>query len=63
MDRLAVIIADMVKSALFFEEEHGIPHNDNRKNEPQKWLTVISVSDTLNASEYAVKGDNNDHQN
>ena len=63
MDRLAVIIADMVKSALSLEEEHGIPHNDNRKNEPQKRLTVVCDTDTLNVSETTVKGGNNDHQN
>ncbi len=63
MDKLAVIIADMVKSALFWEEEHGIPHNDNRKNEPQKWLTIVGVTDTLKVSENAVEEGNNDHQN
>lgn len=62
MDRLAVIIGDMIKSALFWEEEHGIPQHDNRKIEPQKPLTIISVTDTLNASENVVKGEDNDHQ-
>ena len=63
MDGLAVIIADMVKSALFWEEEHGLPQQGNRKIVPQKTLTVVGVSDTLNASENAVEGENNDHQN
>jgi len=38
MDGLAVIIANMVKSALFWEEEHGLPQHDTRKIVPQKTL-------------------------
>ncbi len=63
MDRLAVIIVAMIKSALSWEEEHGIPRDDNRKIEPQKPLTVIGATDTLNASENVVKEENNDHKN
>jgi len=59
MDKLAVIIADMVKSALSWEE-HGI-HADNRKIIPRKPLTVIGVPDTLNVSEIILEEDNNDH--
>ena len=62
MDRLAVIISAMIKSALSWEEEHGIPQHDNRKIDPQKPLTVIGVTDILNASENVVKGEDNDHQ-
>lgn len=62
MDRLAVIISAMIKSALSWEEEHGIPQHDNRKIDPQKPLTVIGVTDILNASENVVKGENNGHQ-
>jgi hypothetical protein len=63
MDRLAVIIADMLKLAVSWEEEHGMQqHADNRKIAPQKPLTVIGVNDTLNASENVVKGEKNDHQ-
>ncbi len=62
MDRLAVIISAMIKSALSWEEEHGIPQHDNRKIDPQKPLTVIAVNDTLNVSENVVKGEKNDHQ-
>jgi len=62
MDRLAVIISAMIKSALSWEEEHGIPQHDNRKIDPQKPLTVIGVTDILNASENVAKGEKNDHQ-
>ena len=62
MDRLAVIISAMIKSALSWEEEHGTPQHDNRKIYPHKPLTVIAVNDTLNASENVVKGEKNDHQ-
>ncbi len=62
MDRLAVIISVMIKSALSWEEEHGIPQHDNRKIDPQKPLTVIGVTYTLNTSENVVKGEKNDHQ-
>jgi hypothetical protein len=62
MDRLAVIIADMIRSALAWEQEHGMPQHDNRKIEPPKPLTIIGVTDRLNVSENAVKGENNDHQ-
>jgi hypothetical protein len=62
MDRLVVIIADMIRSALSWEQEHDVPLHDNRKTEPQKPLTIIGVTDTLNTSENVVKGANNDHQ-
>ncbi len=62
MDRLEVIIADMIKSALSWEEGHGIPQHENRKIEPQKRLTVIGVIVKLNASENVVKEENNVHQ-
>jgi hypothetical protein len=62
MDRLAVIIAGMIRSALAWEQEHGMPRHDNRKIVPPKPLTIIGVTDTLNTSENVVKGANNDHQ-
>lgn len=62
MDRLGVIIADMIKSALSWEEGHGIPQHENRKIEPQKRLTVIRAIDKLYVSENVVKEENNDHQ-
>ncbi len=61
MDRLAVIVADMVKSALSWEEDHGVPQHDNRKIKPPKALTVIGVTGTLNTSKNVAKGENNDH--
>jgi len=39
MDRLAYIIADMLKSALAWEEEHGIPEPKTGKTSPNKTLT------------------------
>jgi hypothetical protein len=39
MDRLAYIIADMLKSALAWEEVHGIPEPKARKTLPNKNLT------------------------
>ena len=62
MDRLGVIIADMIKSALCWEEGHGIPQHENRKIEPQKRLTVIRAIDKLYVAENVVKEENNDHQ-
>jgi len=62
MDRLAVIITDMIRSALAWEQEHGLPRYDNSQNEPPKPLTILGVTDRLNASENAVKGENYDHQ-
>ena len=38
MDRLAYIIADMLKSALAWEEEHGIPKPKANKILPNKTL-------------------------
>ncbi len=63
MDRLAVIIAEMIRSALSWEQEHGLPQYDNRKIGPQKPLTIIGVTDTLKASDVSVKGDSDEHKN
>lgn len=63
MGNFAVIISDMIKSALSWEEEHGMPqYADNRKVAPQQPLTVHGDADTLCASENVVKGGKNDHQ-
>ncbi|MFC1945469.1 hypothetical protein ACFLWF_01805 [Chloroflexota bacterium] len=62
MDRLAVLIADMIKSALSWEEEQGISRRDNYKNETKRWLIVIGAADTLNASGNAERGGNNGHE-
>jgi hypothetical protein len=61
LGNLAAILADMVRSALAWEQEHGASQHDNRKIEPPKPLTTIGVTDTLNASGNEVKGENNDH--
>ena len=62
MDRLAVILTDMIRSALAWEQEHGLPLNDSPKIESQKPLTTIGVTDTLNTSVNIVKGEGNDRQ-
>ncbi len=58
-----VIIADMIISALSWEERPGVPQRDNRKITPKKPLTVIDSTDTLKASEDIAKEENNDCQN
>lgn len=62
MDRLAVILADMIKSAVSWEKEHGLHHHDNHKTESQKQLTALDGADTLNIYENVVKGENNDYR-
>ncbi len=62
MDKLVVIIAAMIKEALSWEEEHGIPLHGNCKIEPKKPLTVVGFTDTLKASENAAKEENSDRQ-
>ena len=39
MDKLVLVIADMLKSALAWEEEHGIPEPKASKTLPNKTLT------------------------
>ena len=39
MDKLVLIIADMLKSALAWEEEHGVPELKASKTLPNKTLT------------------------
>jgi len=62
MDRLAVILADMIKSAVSWEKEHGLPQHDNHKTEPQKQLTALDGADTLNMYENVDKGENDDYR-
>jgi hypothetical protein len=39
MDKLVLIIADMLKSALAWEEEHGVPEPKTSNPLPNKTLT------------------------
>ncbi len=57
-----VIIADMILSALSWEQEHGLPPHVNHKIEPQEPLTIIGVTDTLKTSQNADEGENHDHK-
>jgi hypothetical protein len=50
VEKLAVIIADMLRSALSWQQEHGMPAHDANKIEPQKPLTTTGTTDKLNAS-------------
>ena len=50
VDKLAIILADMLRSALAWEQEHGTSLQNSHKIEPLKPLTIIDVTDTLNAS-------------
>ncbi len=62
MDRLAVILADMVLSALSWEQEHGLPQHDSEFR-PKKALTKIPVVFTVNTEQDLPKGGNNEHNN
>ena len=55
MDRLAVILADMIRSALAWEQEHGLPHHDSEFR-PEKALTKIPVVFTVNTEQDLPKG-------
>jgi len=63
MDRLAVIIAEMIRSALAWEQEHGIPQHDNRKIEPKITLTSVALPYTVEIYKNADKGDVDEHKN
>jgi hypothetical protein len=58
-----MILAEMVSAALAWERAYGVLQHNNHKTEPQKPLTIIGVTDTLNASENTVKGENYDRKN
>ena len=62
MDGLAVILADMIRSALVWEQEHGVPQY-NSEFRPEKALTKISVVFTVNTEHDLPKGGNNEHNN
>ena len=61
MDRLVEIFADMIRSALAWEQEHGVQQNGN-KTEPPKALTSVRPAYTVEIHKNADKGENNDHQ-
>jgi hypothetical protein len=63
MDRLAVIIAEMIRSALAWEREHGMPERDNRKIEPKKPLTSVPLPYTVEIYKNADRGDVDEHKN
>ena len=62
MDRLVAILAEMLHSALAWEQEHGVPQQHSPKTEPSKPLTNIHVTYTLDGRENTDKGDGNEHQ-
>jgi hypothetical protein len=61
MDPVVAILADMVRSALAWEQEHGVQQNGN-KTEPSKALTTVRPAYTVEIHKNADKGENNDHQ-
>jgi len=63
MDRLVEILADMLRSALAWEQVHGMPERDNRKIEPQKPLTSVPLPYTVEIYKNADKGDVDEHKN
>jgi hypothetical protein len=46
MEDLAVIVADMIRSALAWEKEHGVPPQNGSQNETYKAFPPIVVLDT-----------------
>lgn len=62
MDRLATILVDMIRSALAWEQEHGVPQQHSPKNKPSKPLTNIRVIYTLDEHENESRRDGNEHQ-
>ena len=56
MDRLAVILADMVLSALSWEQEHGLPQHDSEFR-PKKALTKIPLCLQLTQNKTCPKGE------
>jgi hypothetical protein len=54
MDKLVLIIADMLQSALAWEEEHGVPEQKSSKTLPKNTLTnhpkvsKVERSETIN---------------
>jgi hypothetical protein len=62
MEKLAAILTDMLKSALAWEQEHGV-QQCCAKIEPVKPLTNIDGTYTLIEPDNAEKGGINEHQN
>jgi hypothetical protein len=60
MDRLAVILAEMIRSALAWEQQQGLPRYDSHKTKPLKTLTINGIIDALKANENAGKGEENE---
>ena len=54
MDKLVLIIADMLESALAWEEEHGVPGQNGSKTLPQNTLTNHPKVSKVERSEIAV---------
>ena len=61
MDPLVSILADMLRSALAWEQEHGVQQNSAKIN-PIKPLTITGVTDKLIPSENIIEGEYHDHQ-
>lgn len=62
VDNLAAILADMVHSALAWEQEHGLPPCENRKIGRLKPLTSTISTDRLNPSGDSSQGESDGHQ-
>lgn len=62
MDGLTVILADMIRSALAWEQVHGLSQHDSEFR-PEKALTKIPVVFTVNTEQDLPKGGNNEHNN
>jgi hypothetical protein len=61
MEKLAAILTDMLKSALVWEQEHGV-QQCCAKIEPVKPLTNVNGTYTLNGRDNAEKEGTNEHQ-
>ena len=61
MEKLAVILTDMLKSALAWEQEHGV-QQCCAKIEPVKPLTNIDGTYKLTETDNAEKEGTNEHQ-
>ena len=57
MDRLAYIIADMLKSALAWEEEHGVP-----ELKASKTLPNLTLTNSRHISKIPTKTENHEHK-
>jgi len=62
MEKLAAILTDMLKSALAWEQEHGV-QQCCAKIEPVKPMINVNGTYTLNGCDNAEKEGTNEHKN